>query len=97
MPNETHRRPSHTADTCKTDWQDQDPAESITGGPPADPNTALARSNLAQAGGLCLHREEGREATDRAVSQFRFELGARLTKKLAGDQSRCKDGRPELA
>ena len=42
-------------------------------------------------------RRAWRKETDRAVSQLRFELGARLTKELAGDQSRRKDCRPEFA
>ena len=44
-----------------------------------------------------LHRQEGRKETDRAVSQRRSELGARLTEEFAGDQSRRKDCLPEFA
>src|SRR6202042_3073738 len=45
----------------------------------------------------CLHGQVGRKETDRASSQLRSELGARLTKELTGDQSRRKDCGPEFA
>jgi hypothetical protein len=40
---------------------------------------------------------KGVKKTDRAISQLRSELGTRLTKELAGDQSRCKDCSSEFA